>query len=129
MNIHTPRVDPLRLASATIQAVDRIGAAAAEEIDETADEMMRGAAEIAGKLRELAEAIRGHSKIAHEQVMVFCDKAASMLDGIRNLQGRLESAEQEHGIRKNHDDIPAFLKQGPADFDDSQALVKAGIKL
>jgi hypothetical protein len=93
MNIHTPRVDSHQLANATIRAVDRIGEAAAEEINEAADELIRGANEIAAKLRDLAEAIKGHSKVAHEQVTVFCDRATSVLDGIRALQGRLEKTE------------------------------------
>jgi hypothetical protein len=49
MNIQAPspsayapaKADPIRLASATIQAVDRIGAATYEEIEKTADEIMR----------------------------------------------------------------------------------------
>jgi len=118
MNIHTPRADPHKLASATIQAVDRIGEAAAEEINEAAGELIRGANEIAAKLRELAEAIRGHSKIAHEQVADFCDRATSVLDGIRDLPGRLGKTEYDPDIRKIQDDIPTFLKEGPADFED-----------
>ena len=117
MNIHTPRVDPLRLANATIQAVDQIGLAAAEEIDEAADGIMRGATEVAEKLRELAAAIRGHSKIAHEQVTAFCDKTTFMLDWIRSLQNRLENTEQEPEIRKDRGAVPTFLKIGPPDLE------------
>ena len=59
MNIQTPnpsahaptKADPIRLASATIQAVDRIGEATSEEIERTADEIARGAHRIAEKLR------------------------------------------------------------------------------
>ena len=118
MNIHTPRVGSIRLAGATIQAVDRIGEAAAEEINEAADELIRGANEIAAKLRELAEAIRGHSKIAHQQVAVFCDRATSVLDGIRDLPGRLAKTECGPEIRQIQQDIPTFLKEGPANFED-----------
>jgi hypothetical protein len=78
---------------------------------------MRGATEIAEKLRELAEAIRGHSKIAHEQIAAFCDKTTIMLDGIRSLQSRLENTGQAE-IRKNRDAIPTFLKIGPPDLKD-----------
>jgi hypothetical protein len=75
------KADPIRLASATIQAVDRIGAATSEEIEKTADEIMRGAADVTEKLRELAGAIREHSKITNEHVSGFvtrrhqCSKA------------------------------------------------------
>jgi len=90
MNIQAPepsayapvKVDPIRLASATIQAVDRLGAATSEEIEKTADEIMRGATEIAEKLRALASAIREHSKIANEHVSGFCSKATSVLEGV-----------------------------------------------
>jgi hypothetical protein len=121
MNIHTPRADPHVLASATIRAVDRIGEAAAEEINEAAGELIRGANEIAAKLQALAEAIRGHSKVAHEQVTVFCDRATSVLDGIRDLQGRLAKTEHDPELRRIQDDIPTFLKEGPADFEDRRS--------
>jgi hypothetical protein len=114
MNFHAPKIDPLRLASATIQAVDRIGEAAAEEINEAADEIVRGADEIAEKLRELAAAIRGHSKVAHQHISLFCDKATSVLDGIRNLQQGIGTfAPQEQKAPQLPEDIPAFLKSGP----------------
>lgn len=118
MNFHSPRIDPLRLASATIQAVDRIGEAAAEEINEAADEIVRGADEIAGKLRELAEAIRGHSKVAHEHISTFCDKATSMLDGIRTLQHGIGNLAPEPKAPQIPEDIPAFLKSEPAILQD-----------
>ena len=52
----SPKADPIRLADATIRAVDQLGIATSEEIDKTAEEIVRGAAEIAeklGKLRKL----------------------------------------------------------------------------
>src|ERR1700731_3948472 len=98
MNVQTPnpsayaptKGDPIRLASATVQALDRIGAATSEEIEKTADKIMRGATEIAEKLRALASAIREHSKIANEHVSDFCNKATSVLEGVRDLQQKLE---------------------------------------
>jgi hypothetical protein len=123
MNIHSPRVDPLRLASATIQAVDRIGAATAEEIEKTADEIMRGATEIAEKLRALAYAIREHSKIANEHVSGFCSKATSVLEGVRDLQLKLEvngSEAEEREAAEDRSPLPSLIRKGPAEFEDSQ---------
>jgi hypothetical protein len=131
MNIQTPhpsayapsKADPIRLASATIQAVDRIGAATSEEIEKTADEITRGAAEIAEKLRELAGAIREHSKIANEHVSDFCNKATSVLEGVRDLQLKLEANQSDAEIEKSEDEIlpvPVFLKNGPGEFEDSK---------
>lgn len=116
-----PKTDPIRLASATIQAVDRLGAATSEEIDKTADEIMRGATEIAEKLRELAEAIREHSKIANVHVSDFCNKATSVFEAVRDLQMKLEGTEREAEIEKVEDEIlpvPVFLKNGPVRFHD-----------
>jgi capsid protein len=118
---HAPRVDPVRLTSATIQAVDRIGEAAAEEINEAASEIMRNASELAAALRELADNIKEQSKIAHEQVALFCDQATSLLDAVRSVHGRVEKIEPKAGIEEAQDDIPTFLKQGPADFQDQKA--------
>jgi hypothetical protein len=130
MNIHTPnpsasapaRADPIRLASATIQAVDQIGAATSEEIEKTAYEIMRGATEIAEKLRELASAIREHSKIANEHVSGFCSKATSVLEGVRDLQLKLEvngRDAEENGPAENTSPLPSLVRKGPAEFEES----------
>ena len=131
MNIQTPnpsayapvKVDPIRLASATIQAVDRIGAATSEEIEKTADEIMRGATEIAEKLRALAGAILEHSKIANEHVSGFCSKATSVLEGVRDLQLKLEvngsDAEEKEAV-EDTSPLPSLTVKGPAEFNDSE---------
>jgi hypothetical protein len=131
MNIRTPqpstyappKADPIRLASATIQAVDRLGAATSEEIDKTAEEIMRGATEIAEKLRELAGAIREHSKIGNEHVSDFCYKATSVFEGVRDLQLKMELNEREAGVETVEEEIlpvPVFLKNGPARLNDHE---------
>ena len=131
MNIQTPspsayaptKADPIRLASATIQAIDRIGAATSEEIEKTADEIMRGATEVSEKLRELADAIREHSKIANEHVSGFCNKATSVFEGVRDLQMKLELNERETEIETIEDKIlpvPVFLKNGSAGLNDRE---------
>ena len=130
MNIQTPqssayapaKADPARLASATIQAVDRIGAATSEEIENTADEIMRGATKIAEKLRALASAIREHSKIANEHVTGFCNKATSVLEGVRDLQQKLEVNERESETKEVEGDVSPLpsLRKGPAEFDDRE---------
>jgi hypothetical protein len=130
MNIQAPnpsayapvKADPIRLASATIQAVDRIGAATSEEIERTADEIMRGATEIAEKLRALATAIREHSRIANEHVSGFCNKATSVLEGVRELHLKLEVNESEvneDNAAQDTSPLPSLIRKGPADFDDA----------
>jgi hypothetical protein len=129
MNVQTPnpsayaptKADPIRLASATVQAVDRIGAATSDEIERTADEIMRGATEIAEKLRALASAIREHSKIANEHVSDFCNKATSVLEGVRDLQLKLEVNKGEVKDNDAAEDavpLPSLIRKGPAEFED-----------
>jgi hypothetical protein len=129
MNMQTPspsayapaKSDPIRLASATIQAVDRIGAATSEEIENTADEIMRGATEIAEKLRTLAGAIREHSKIANEHVADFCDKATAVLEGVRDLQIKLDDnqpAAAANEVEADAPPVPSLIRRGPAKFED-----------
>jgi hypothetical protein len=131
MNIQTPnpsayaqaKADPIRLASATIQAVDRLGAATSEEIEKTADEIIRGATEIAEKLRALASAIREHSKIANEHVSGFCSKATSVLEGVRDLQLKLEVNESDAEEKEAVEDtspLPSLVRNGPVKFEDSK---------
>jgi len=133
MNVQTPpprvsgsapmTVNPLRLASATVKAVDQLGVATADEIEKTADEIMRGATEIATKLRELADAIRQHTEIASGQVESFCTKATSVFESVVELQerlranGRAPQAEQEEAPAAEEEPLPlpAFIKMGPAD--------------
>ncbi|HEY6331245.1 MAG TPA: hypothetical protein VI756_18105 [Blastocatellia bacterium] len=129
MNIQAPgpsadaptKSDPIRLAGATIQAVDRIGEATSEEIQRAADEIMRGATEIAEKLGALANAIREHSKIAHEHITKYCDSATSVLEGVRDLQAKLEVSARKTETQEVRDDrsiVPAFFRQGPAEWED-----------
>ncbi len=117
------KADPIRLASATIQALDRIGETTSEEIERTANGITQGAAEIAAKLQELANAIREHSKIANEHVTQFCEKATSVFDGIRHLQQTLEVNERKAEIETAEQEIlpmPVFLKNGPAALSDPE---------
>src|SRR5580700_4590809 len=130
MNIQSPppsaygpaKADPIRLASATIQAVDRLGAATSEEIERTADEIMRGATEIADKLRALAGAIREHSKIANEHVSGFCHKATTVFEGVRDLHLKLD--QNKTGVEEDQvqdlPPLPSLVRKGPADFGDAQ---------
>ena len=131
MNIQTPnpsayasaKADPVRLASATINAVDQIGVATSEEIDKTADEIIRGATEIAEKLRALSSAIREHSRIAHEHVSEFCSKATSVLEGVRDLQMKLEvnGSEAEGSEAAVHPSpLPSLIRKGPAELEASK---------
>ena len=117
------KADPIRLASATIQAVDRIGETTSEEIERTADEITQGAAEIAAKLQELANAIREHSKIANEHVTQFCKKATSVFDGILHLQQTLGASERKaetEAVDEEAFPMPVFLKNGPTKFNDPE---------
>jgi methyl-accepting chemotaxis protein len=114
-------VNPLRLASATIKAVDQLGVTTADEIEKTAEEIMRGATEIATRLRELADAIRQHTEIASGQVESFCTKATSVFESVVELQQKLrlnghapqaEPAEEADGEPLP---LPAFIRMGPAE--------------
>ena len=128
MNIQRPRqsdyaptkADPARLASATIQAVDRIGTATSEEIKETADEIMRGATEISQMLLALASAIQEHSKIANQHVSGFCNRATAVLQGVRDLHLKLEGYEseaEENEVEEESLPLPSLIGKGPAKFD------------
>jgi len=117
MNIHTPRVDPLRLASATIQAVDRIGVVAAEEIDEPADERMRGAAEIAAKLPELAKGpVRCASLLA--AMIMLCSSPTLLFAGDCVGQPNLQTAQEGHWYYRldplNHRKCWYLMRQRPS---------------
>lgn len=111
-----PASDPVRLATVTMEAVDRIGTAAADEIERSADELEKGAAEIGKKLRELADAIRGNSKVASGHVTEFCEKSMAVLGTIREAQAKLAGDKTDGALREVEalaEDlrIPAFLRR------------------
>ena len=115
--------NPLRLASATIQAVDQLGVTTADEIEKTADEILRGAGEIAGKLRELAEAIRHHTEIASGHVESFCKTATSVFEGVIELQEKLLVKGREPATEEADDEtlaLPDFMKKRPFGADDDE---------
>jgi hypothetical protein len=97
VNIQTPRpssytpanTNPLRLATAAIEAVDWISLAACGEMEKTADDIICGANEVADNLRRLATAIRENGKVASVHVTDFCNKATTVFEGVRDLQDRL----------------------------------------
>jgi methyl-accepting chemotaxis protein len=140
-SVYAPaNTNPLRLASATVQAVDQLGVATAAEIERTADDIMRGATEIAAKLRELANAIRQHTEIASEQVAGFCNRATSVFEGVVELQQKLAANGQALAARASNGnghannghaaparaeedeplELPEFMKKGPADVGDNR---------
>jgi hypothetical protein len=115
--------NPLRLASATLRAVDQLGVTTSDEIEKTADEILRGAAEIAGKLRELAEAIRHHTEIASGHVESFCKTATSVFEGVIELQEKLLVKERDAAAEEADDEtlaLPDFMNKGPIVPDDSE---------
>jgi predicted transcriptional regulator len=89
--------DPLALAGVTVQAVDQIGESAAHEIEEAAAAVELAAGEIGKQLRELATAVREHSRIAGEQVAEFVGRSTSVIETIRALQERLDAGEPKKG--------------------------------
>jgi hypothetical protein len=78
--------DPLQMAHLTVRAVEQIGSAASDEIEKLAAGLLAEAANVAARLRELAGAVREHSKIAGEHVAAYCDLSKNVLETIRGLQ-------------------------------------------
>jgi hypothetical protein len=125
MNIHsTPtQSDPLRLVNATINAVDKIGLATSGEILNVADELLRGANEVAEKLRHLASAIREHSEVAGDHVTTFCNKATTVLEAVRDLQERVLAGERAADVPETKS-APKSLPRGPAQLAAEESAVK-----
>lgn len=96
-------VDPLAIARITIKAVDQIGERAAAEIDEAATQLRAGAEEVAGRLEQLAEAIREHSRIASEHTACFVGKATQVLETVRALDAGLRQKNGETNGRDDHE--------------------------
>ena len=110
--------NPIKLAGATVQAVDQLGLATSNQIEMTADEIMRSATEVSDKLRELADTIREQTRVASAQVAGFCDKATSVLEGVKELQDKLLVDVRRPEMTENEDDtspVPAFMLKGPSE--------------
>lgn len=83
--------DPIQMAGLTVRAVDQIGAAASEEIEKAAQELVAEAQKVADNLHELAAAIREHSRIAGEHVAAYCAHSTNVLETVRKLQEGLKA--------------------------------------
>jgi hypothetical protein len=69
----------------------------------------------------LASAIREHSKIANEPITGFCDKATSVLEGLRDLQQKLKVRVRDpdtNQAAENTPPLPELIRKGPAKLDD-----------
>lgn len=113
--------NPARLAVITPMSVERIGSAAAEGLEQKADQLEAEARIVADKLRELAAAVRGHTEIANARVAAFCTMQAGVLETVVGLEARISgrAGEADDGA----DEVPRFLKKGPADGEaDAAAL-------
>lgn len=111
--------DPIRLAGITVKAVDRIGEAAAIEIEEAATALENAASQISTKLRSLAKAVRDHSQIAGEHVAGFCKQSTEVIETVRVLQLKLDGKGNGDGDSK--DDAP---KNDPGAAPDSSPAVR-----
>jgi methyl-accepting chemotaxis protein len=87
------------MATLTVRAVEQIGSAASDEIERLAANLLNEAETVASKLRELANAVREHSKIAGEHVAAYCDLSKNVLETVRKLQGDIGNGTKgtEHG--------------------------------
>ena len=67
-------------------------------------------------------AIREHSKIANEHVSGFCEKATTVLEGVRDLHMKLEANEKAAEEEQVQDlpPLPSLVRKGPADFGATQ---------
>ena len=108
---------PPPIANATVQAVNKLGAITSDEVEKTADEIMRGAAEIAERLGQLADAIRYHSQVASEEVADFCGRATSVFEAIIQLQDILipGKAKDEAADIGDTPLPPIFTRNSPAE--------------
>jgi hypothetical protein len=103
-----PNSDPVRLAGITVRAVDQIGDCCAEELEKAAEEVMAGAKKVADELRELALAVRDHSREQAKALSTYCDTAVDVLGNARDMRTKLGLAPQ------TEDNLPAIAKKGPA---------------
>lgn len=111
---------PSQLASITVQSVGKIGDASADEIEKVRAQLKRGWEEIDAQLEQLAEAFRGHARIAEQHISEFCLQATDFFESIsaakRKLQGAAPDRRAEEAEPKvtdvPEDPPPEFLTRG-----------------
>jgi uncharacterized membrane protein YqiK len=115
MIVKSPQPD---ITEMTIQAVDEIGETAAIKIEAAADAFERkakaDAERIANNMRQLAETIREHGKVASAHIKTHCDRSEDVGATVKELAERI--APKPKAIVNGHDDgkpIPQFLEAGP----------------
>jgi hypothetical protein len=85
-----PAADPVQIGKITVEAVDQIGARAAQELEAAADQIRQGADDVASNIEKLAEAVREHSRVASEHTAKFVDSTVHVLETVRALSIKLE---------------------------------------
>ena len=108
---------PPHLNDITVQAVDKIGGHAAEQIEQAATDIRAEADVVARGLEDLAAAIREHTIKASEQVSTFVTKTTHTLGIVRELQAKMKatgdgSESRDSGADRQNIDRPHGEEKG-----------------
>jgi len=85
-----PSTEPHQLGSATLQSVDLMTSLTADEIEKVAEQVERGAQEVADTLREAARRVRHSGYVANERLANFVRVASTCADAARMMQQSVE---------------------------------------
>ena len=90
-----PEAEHLQLGNVTLEAVDRLTGMTADEIEQVAEQLLDGAEETAGVLRDLARRVRENGMFANERLARFVRVANQCADIARSMQESVQRRDEE----------------------------------
>jgi hypothetical protein len=112
----------LQLGSAALEAVDRLTGMSGDEIERVAEQLLEGADETAGVLRELARRVRENGVFANDRLARFVRVANQCADIARTLQQNVERRDEQPAPQPVRAEPPPAEDKSVAQIDDAPAL-------
>ena len=109
-----PEAAQLQLGNVTLEAVDRLTGMTADEIERLAEQVLDGAEQTAGILRELARRVRDNGTFANERLARFVRVANQCADMARSMQQSVERRDEQPPPEPRNVEVVAEVEDAPA---------------
>jgi hypothetical protein len=117
-----PKAEQLELGNVTLESVDRLTGMTADEIERVAEQLLDGADETAGILRDLARRVRENGVYANERLARFVRVVNQCADIARSMQVSVEQRDEQVPPHPRKPEIRPEPEAVIAEADDAPAL-------
>lgn len=117
-----PKAEQLELGTVTLESVDRLTGMTADEIERVAEQLLDGADETAGILRDLARRVRENGVYANERLARFVRVVNQCADIARSMQVSVEQRDEQVPPHPRKTEVRAEPEAVIAEADDAPRL-------